>query len=213
MEKPIIATTVSGLFISNEPWKIAHKLGMEELAKLSGDDSVLKATDSPDYFKKVESALEKIYPNLTPTERVIKRREIYFGRVLDLIKKNPQFVNKEAIKYFSTHKQNYRIALITTNTKYFLEKVFAQMGINLFDVIETSLPEEKDNKRLVFERFLKKYGKPKVYVGGSKSDSYDFCKENNVPCIYANFYGDKDISGVQMAKNLEELEKLLGKIL
>jgi len=89
MGKPIIATTLSGLFLSSEPWRKAHEIGMKELADKSGMLEIAEKTHSNDYLKKVEQATEKIYPDLKPKERMKKRRKIYFSRVIELIKENP----------------------------------------------------------------------------------------------------------------------------
>lgn len=83
---------------------------------------------------------------------------------------------------------------------------------NFFDIIEASKLGEKDDKRAVFDRFIQKYGKPLVYIGGGRKDSYDYCKEKNIPRIFANLENQKaDIEGVESANSFHELEKAVKK--
>ena len=136
---------------------------------------------------------------------------MYFDSVLEYIKINKDVINKDVIDYFRTLKKKFRLALITTNKKDSLDKILKLIKLNyFFDIIESSLPNEKDDKRLVFKRFIKKYKKPLIYIGGDRKDSFDFCKENNIPCIFANFENSPELHDVESVYNLEELKiKLL----
>lgn len=207
MVKSIIATTLSGLFISEEPWKNAHILWYKEAAEKLKDDSIMQWANKPDYFKGVDLVMQRLYPDLSGGERTKIARETYFNSVIKYIKQNRGVINKKVIKYFTGLKKDYRIALITTNTKNALEKILKATELEtLFDIIEFSDPTEKDDKRLVFERFIKRNGKPKLYIGGSRKDSYDYCKEKNIPIIFANFENQEKIEGVNIVRNLEELK-------
>lgn len=213
MEKPIIATTLSGLFLKQEPWDKAHILWYEKAAKRLNDKSVKEWAGRPDYFKGVDEIMQRLYPNLSEKERTFKAREMFFDSVLEYIKEHPKVKNEQIIKYFKSLKKDYHLALITTNTKSALERILSITNLeNLFDIIEKSKPEEKDDKRIVFNRFIKRYGKPILYIGGSRKDSFDYCKEQNIPCIFANLDNSEKINEVKTIHNLTELKKEIYKL-
>jgi len=213
MEKPIIATTLSGLFLKHEPWNKAHILWLENAAKKLNDPTIMNWANKPDYFNCVDGIMSRLYPKLGEKQRTVKAREMYFDSVCQYVKQNQKVRNESVIAYFNSIKDKYRLALITTNIQSALEKILSSAELmKLFDITETSLPEEKDDKRIVFERFVKKYGKPFVYIGGNRKDSFDYCNENNIPCIFANLEKDEDIIGVESAYNLKEIKQKLSKI-
>ncbi|MFA4953493.1 MAG: HAD hydrolase-like protein [Candidatus Pacearchaeota archaeon] len=213
MEKPIIATTLSGLFIKQEPWDKAHILWYEKAAKRLKDESVKEWAGKPDYFNGVDEVMQRLYPNLSEDERTSKARKMFFDSVLVYIKKHPKVKNEQIIKYFKSLKKEYQLVLITTNTKSALEKILSVTNLeDLFDIIETSKPEEKDDKRIVFDKFVRKYGKPILYIGGNKKDSFDYCKEQNIPCIFANLKRGGEIEKIKSIHNLRELKKEISKI-
>ncbi len=212
-DKPIIATTLSGLFLKHEPWNKAHILWLERAAEKLKDPSIMNWANRPDYFNCVDGIMRRLYPSLDERERVIKAREMFFESVCEYAKKNPKVRNEPIIKYFNSLKERYRLALITTNIQSALERILAVANLkDLFDITETSLPEEKDDKRVVFDRFIKKYGKPLVYIGGSRKDSFDYCKENNIPSLFANLEHEQEIPEVQSAHNLKELKERLSNL-
>ncbi len=75
MEKPIIATTISGLFLKHEPWDNAHILWFKDAAEKLEDESVNDWADKPDYFKGVESIhnLQELKQKLKWTENIQKQ--------------------------------------------------------------------------------------------------------------------------------------------
>ena len=213
LDKPIIATTLSGLFVKHEPWDKAHVLWYKKAAEKLKDASVNKWANRSDYFKGVDEVMKRIYPDLSDEERTIKARETFFNSVCDYVKKYPRVKNNSIIKYFDSLKKSYRLALITTNIKSALKKIIEIAGLtDFFDIIEASMPDEKDDKRIGFERFIKKYGKPLIYIGGERKDSFDYCKEKGIPCIFANFEKQPDIEGIESVRNLEELKQKLSKL-
>lgn len=66
MEKPIIATTLSGLFIKNTPWKTAHITWFENASKQLKDPKIKEYASIPNYFPKVDEVMARLYPNLEP---------------------------------------------------------------------------------------------------------------------------------------------------
>jgi phosphoglycolate phosphatase-like HAD superfamily hydrolase len=206
----IIATTLSGLFLKKEAWNNAHLLWYKNAAKELNDNSILKWVNKKDYFIGVDEVMQRLYPKLDERDRTIKARRSFFDSVIQYIKNNASIKNDDIIEFFISLKKKYKIALITTNTSQAINSILQSAGLtNLFDIIEASNEEEKDDKILVFKRFIEKHGKPIVYIGGDKKDSFDYCKENSIPCIFANLEQDKDIPGVMAVHNLEELKKEL----
>ena len=212
MEKPIIATTLSGLFLKSDPWDKAHELWFEERAEELNDKSILKWVGREDYFKGVDEVMKKLYPKFSDEKRTKRARELFFEAVIKYIEINPGVRNLEIIRYFDSLKDKFRVALITTNTNEATQKILSTIGlVDFFDIVETSRVEEKDDKRAVFDRFIKKYGKPLLYIGGGRKDSYDYCAEYNINRIFANFEGGDEITGVKSVHSLEELKQTIGK--
>jgi FMN phosphatase YigB (HAD superfamily) len=207
MEKPIIATTLAGLFIKREAWDKAHRIWYEDAAQTLNDNSILKWVGREDYFKGVEEVMQRLYPGLNDEQRTIKARQMFFDSVIKYTRQNPDVRNNEIIEYFNSLKSEFRLALITTNTKSALEKILSATRLSsLFDIMEASEESEKDDKRVVFKRFIKKYGKPLIYIGGSKKESYDYCKEKGIPTIFVNLENEEEIEGTDSVHSLRELK-------
>ncbi|MFH1452209.1 MAG: HAD hydrolase-like protein [archaeon] len=179
MDKKIIAVSLAGVLISNSPWRLAHEFGMKELAEKSGITEVAEAVDSPNYFEYVEKAIEKMYPDLTPEERIKKRRRIYLSRVVELLKNNLK-INREVIDFFRSLKEDYILALITTNNEETMNKILGILGLsNFFDYAGFSYDEEKDDKLKVFERLIGNIGKPFVLIE-NKEKLKSYCEANGI---------------------------------
>ena len=207
MKKPIIATTLAGLFIKREAWDKAHRIWYKDAAKKLNDESILKWVGREDYFRGVDEVMQRLYPGLSDEQRTIKARQMYFDSVIEYTRQNPDARNNEIIEYFDSLKSEFRLALITTNTKSALEKILSATKLSkLFDIIEASEESEKDDKTAVFDRFIRKYGKPLIYIGGSKKESYDYCKEKGIPTIFVNLENEEELEGIESAHNLGELK-------
>ena len=160
------------------------------------------------YFEFVDRTMKELYPASSDEERTKKARELFFDANVKYMKQNPEVKNKEVVDYFQSIKDKYQLALITTNTKSALKRILNVTGLeNMFDLIETSKAEEKDDKKIVFERFIEKYGKPIVYIGGGRKDSYNYCKEYDIKRIFANFDGEEELEEVENVHNLDELKE------
>jgi len=217
MEKPILATTLSGLFIKSDPWKKAHYIWYDErekeLKKQGKEISAINEwkkllqedpkKEKKEYFKYVDKVMATLYPEKSEKERTKIARKTYFDSILQYIKENPEVKNNSIINYFKSLKEKYKIALITTNTKSALKKILKLTNLaELFDIIEMSKLEEKDNKKIVFDRFIKNNKNPILYIGGGKKESHNYCSEKNIKCIYANLEGDKDIKDIESVHNV-----------
>ncbi|MGC9309071.1 MAG: HAD hydrolase-like protein [Candidatus Nanoarchaeia archaeon] len=157
-----------GSLIDKNVFKRAHEIGMRELAEKSGLSDMDKSQEE-NYFNKVEEALKKIWPDLSVGDRVMKRRDIYFNRVLGMI--NEGDINQDMINKLKEMKVKYRIGLITTVIDSLIDKFLEKANLNdLFDVVYASKPNEKDDKKAVFERFIKENNKPVMHISDSKRD-------------------------------------------
>ncbi|MFA6088426.1 MAG: HAD hydrolase-like protein [Candidatus Woesearchaeota archaeon] len=210
-DKPIIATTLSGLFVKSSPWKKAHKLWFDFVAHELNDESIKEWMHRKDYFKGVDIAMKKLYPKKSNDERTKIARTLYFNCVFSYIRFNKdKLINKDVISYFLSIKKKYRIALVSTNSSEHIKELLSIIDISdFFDIIECSKPEEKDDKIKVFSRFLKKYKKPAIYIGGDRKDTYEFCKKHKINYVFANFENADILPKTKFVSNLNELKKLL----
>ena len=221
MEKPIIATALKGLFIKSSPWIDAHLIWYEdrekEIEKRNLDNTAIKEwrallksdpeKENKEYFKYVDKIMLVLYPKLSDEERTKKARELYFDATIKYIQQNPETINKKIINYFKSLKEKYRLALITTNTPQALISILKVSKLeNLFDIIESSQPKEKDDKKAVFNRFIEKNGKPTLYIGNSK-DALLYSKEKEINTLYANLEDTEEIKGIETINNLKGLEE------
>lgn len=209
-EKPIIATTLSGLFIKREPWAKAHIGWFAQAANDLQDPNVGPLAFKQPYFPWVDAVMKRLYPKLSDKERTIKARERFFEAVCKHIKEHDELINLEVIDYFEKLSSNHRIALVTTNPlKYVSHILWAANMADFFSIIESSFIEEKDDKIIIFERFIEKYGPPLIYIGGDRKDSYLFCKEKGINCVFANFEHQQEIPGIESVHSLHELQEYL----
>lgn len=213
MQKPIIATTLAGLYVKTEPWKNAHILWFEDAAKKLNDMSVLKWASKPsNYFMGVDEVMKRLYPELSEEEKTKKARESFFGSVCKQIEQNPLLKNQEVIDFFKGIKNKYSIALITTNTEQTTKKILRILGLDsFFDFIEASSPDEKDDKTKVIGRFIEKHGNPFIYAGGDRKEAYDYLRQKGIRCIFINLEGSSKIDGVKTVFSLNEFAKSLEK--
>ncbi len=194
--KPIIVVGLVGVLVSSAPWKKAHEQGMKVHAENLGVD--VSTIDGDNYFDIVEKSLEKIWPDLSAEERIKKRRDIYFEHVLNFLKSDFD-IKQEILDYFKSLKEKYTLALVTTNNEKMTNEVLGLLGAgNLFDIMEFSKEEEKDDKEVVLRRLIEEHGKPLVLIE-SKGKLKDFCLQDNIKHI--QFDIDKD-----------DLSKLKGEI-
>ncbi len=212
MEKPIIATTLSGLFVKTDPWKNASSMWFEKAALQLHDNSVLEWIGKENYFDGVDEVMQRVYPGLTEEERTVKARELYFEVVCEYMVDH-DVRNEEVIGYFDELKGKYRIALLTTNTQQAITTILPLVGLlDFFDIVEVSKVEEKDDKRVVFDRFIERYGKPMLYVGGDRKASYDYCAEKNIPTVFVNLESDEVIENVTTVSSVDELKNVIEKL-
>lgn len=210
MKEKFIALTLTGLIIKSNPWKEAHKAWFERVAQELRDDSVLEWADRDDYFEGVDSVMKRLYPSLSESKRTVKAREEFFNTVISLIEEDADVVNREILMFFLKLKENYPLALITTNTEEAVERIINAAKLKgLFNEVYSSKPEEKDDKEKVFEKFVKKHGKPLLYIGGERKETYSYCEKKGIKCVYANLENGEALSGVDTVYSAGELKEFV----
>lgn len=187
--KKIIAVSLAGVLVSRKPWKIAHEIGMREHFENLG----LSEEDfDGDYFDVVEKSIEKSWPDLSAEERIAKRRQIYFDRVLDLLKKSLDEEENAVVNFFRELKEKCKLVLVTTNGDEVAREVLKLIGSeDLFEHVFASASKkgEKDDKRIVFERMMEKIGHVDFLVEAS-GRMEEFCRMRDVE--YVSFNINKD---------------------
>ncbi len=184
MNKLIITTSFSGVIMKNDPWEKAHKVWFEHYAKKLNKPEIAKYAKKENWFNFVDEVMEIAEPKLDETLRTIIAREKYFKIICDLGCDNPNFKNKEIDEYLYSLKEKFSLGLITTTPQITINKILSALKIeNLFDYVECSRIEEKDDKVIVFKRFIEKNEKPILYFGGERKEIINFCKENNIDFV------------------------------
>jgi FMN phosphatase YigB (HAD superfamily) len=182
-DKKVLGMSLFGIIKSKEPWHRAHEVGMRELAKRSGMSELVDLTQDDNYFRHFRAALSKIdeYKDLSEEDRVSLRRKQYFERVLDFIR-GGDFVDEAFVLFMKELKRKYRLVLISTGVREFVDNVLKLAGAEgVFDDVVCLDPYEEDDKRTVFSRAVNKLGKIDMYVG---SDSVKaICEEFGVSFI------------------------------
>ncbi len=179
MVKPIIATSLVGIFLSKEPWERAHLMWFEDAAnkldRIDIKDWGLIYTQKTDYFNKIYEIMDLMHPTLSLQDKTLKAREMFFNYVIKYIKINQDIVKHDVAKYFRSLKDRYKIALVSSQTRKFIDEILLLTDLNdIFDIIECAEPSEQDDRQVVYERFENKHGKPLVYF--SKEETLDEIK-------------------------------------
>lgn len=171
MEKPILATNIDGLLIEHEAFIEPHKAWFERAIKKTKDNSLRKWIGREDYFIGVNEAMEKILPNTSKEERTKTAREWYQKDVVSYIKSHQKVIKKDIAKKLVSLKENYRLILITSNTKDYIDKIIKNSGLQgIYDSIIASKTKEEPEKEKLIEELISKYGKPAYYLTGKPED-------------------------------------------
>jgi len=172
MEKPILATGIDGLLIKHKTFVEPHRKWFKRAIKKTGDNSLKEWIGKENYFPGVNKAMEKIMPSASKEERTRKARGWYQEDVIAYIKSHPEVVKKNVANKLISLKKKYRLILITTNTKDYINKILKVSRLNnIYDNIIASKTEEEPNKERLIEELINKYGKPKCYLTGKPEDS------------------------------------------
>ena len=192
--KPIITMSFSGVIMKDTPWKKAHEVWFEHYAKKLNKPEIVSYAKKEDWFNYVDEIMVLLEPDKSDSERTIIAREKYFDIICDFGCDDPSLENKETIAYLYSIKEKFSLGLITTTPQKTIEKILKVLGREkLFDFIECSLIEEKDDKLAVFKRYIEKNGKPKFFVGGERKGVIEFCKENDINFVSVDFQEEKEL--------------------
>jgi hypothetical protein len=190
MEKQriILATNIDNLLIEHKAFVEPHKAWFERAIKKTKDNSLRKWIGREDYFLGVNEAMEKILPNASKEERTRTAREGYQKDVINYIKSHQEVIKKDIADKLISIKDKYKIILLTTNTKDYINQILKVSNLNnIYDEIIASKTEEEPNKEKLIAELISKYGKPKYYLTGKLEDSInDPIKKLNIKLLGIN---------------------------
>jgi len=214
MEKPILATNIDGFLIKHNAFIEPHKAWFDKAIKLTGDKTLEKWKGKKDYFRGVDLAMEKIMPKASSKERTTQAREWYQESVIDYIKsENSKLIYHEVVDSLKKLKQKFTLALITVNTKEYINDILDAAHLTgIYDIIYATPSSEKPDKSKIFQGFTKKYGKPKYYVAARSKEAFEECLRLGTLCIYVSWDEfNPEIAEIanDQAKNPRELEAKL----
>jgi len=169
MEKPLIFTNLDGLLIKHEAFIEPHKAWFDRAIKKTGDKSLENWKGKEDYFKGVNIAMEKIMPKASSEQRIFQARKWYQEDVVNYIRENPDVTIQKNVRKIRSLKQKYKLILITTNTKDYIDKILQVSGLqDIYDIIIASKTEEEPDKKNLITETIKKYGKSRYYLTGKE---------------------------------------------
>ena len=120
--------------------------------------------------------MEKIMPNASKEKRTAQARKWYQEDVIEYIKTHPETIKKNIAEKLKKLKANYKLILITTNTKDYIKKILKVSNLEgIYDEIIASKTEQEPNKKELLDELITQYGRPKYYLTGKPDE-----KINNV---------------------------------
>ena len=171
MEKPIIATNIDGLLIEHSAFTEPHRKWFERAIEKTGDESLRRWIGADPYFLGVNIAMEKIMPDATLEQRTAQARTWYQEDVIKYLKEHPETIKKDAAEKLKVLKEKYRLILLTTNTRDYINKIIEVSHLHkIYDHIIASSTEKEPDREELIKELIEKYGKPKYYITG-KQDS------------------------------------------
>lgn len=169
--KLIIATNIDGLLIENKAFTEPHKTWFERAIKKTKDNSLKKWIGREDYFIGVNEAMEKLMPSASKEERTYQARKWYQQDVVKYIKSHSEVIKKDTAKRLMLLKEKYRLILVTSNTKDYINKILKTSNLEgIYDTIIASKTEQEPDKEELIGELIKKYGKPEYYLTGKPED-------------------------------------------
>ena len=179
--KPVIAMSFSGVIMKDTPWKKAHEVWFEHYAKVLNDPKIANYAKKENWFDYVDEVMSFVEPDKSDSQRTVIAREKYFDIICDFGCDDPTLKNKGVVSYLYSIKDKFALGLITTTPQDTINKILKVLKIqDLFDFVECSILEEKDDKLAVFNRFIKNNGKPRMFFGNNRREVEEFCKEKEI---------------------------------
>lgn len=214
MEKSIIATNIDGLLLEHEVFFEPHRIWFDRAILLTKNESLTKWKGQKDYFMGVNEAMKQIMPNATEEERTVQARKWYQEDVIYYIQTHPEVIKKEIKEKLKKLKGKYKLALVTTNTEEYILKILEISGFdNLFDIIFATKLNEVPDKKNLFKKFIKKYGKPLAYIAAKNGELWEECIELGILTVYIELDPKKVVKEAfktadVIIQNKKQLEKL-----
>ena len=185
MEKPILATNIDGFLIDHSAFIEPHRIWFDRAILLTKDESLKKWKGHPEYFKGVNEAMEKILPEASKEQRTAQARKWYQEDVIYYISIHPEVIKKNLIESLKKLKQKFTLALITSNTEEYIDKILEVSNLKgIYDIMHASKSEEEPSKQRLFQGFKEKYGEPKYYIASRSKEAVEECKKIGSICIY-----------------------------
>lgn len=213
MKKPILATNIDGLLIKHEAFIEPHKAWFDRAIKLTGDKSLEQWKGRKDYFKGVDLAMARILPGKSDEERTVQARRWYQEDVIKYIQNHPEAVYIHAARTLRRLKERFTLALVTTNSQEYISQILEAAGLeDVYDIVFAIPASEKPDKGRLFSQFVKKHGRPEVYIAARSKEAFEECASLGSLCIYAAWDElDPEMSAIsrQTIKNPSELEKVI----
>lgn len=203
---PIIAISLRGVLISQDPWKQAHINWFKTMAKRLDDPSIMDHATDVNYASYIDQIMARAYPNLSGEERKNRAHEIFLDVICTEIEKNPSYVDRGLVEFFLSLKPRYELVLITTNTEKSVKRILASSSLlHVFDRMYSAVEGTDANKQIVFQRFLEENEKPSLYIGAGKEDTIVYCEEQGIPHIFIE--EGESTNGVALLTQLQEVLK------
>ena len=181
---------------------------------MTKNDDLKKWKGHPEYFKGVNEAMEKIMPDASKEQRTKQAREWYQEDIIHYIKIHPEVVNNVLVEALKKLKEKFKLALITTNTKEYINQILEAANLqDIYDIIYASSSEEEPNKAKIAQEFKEKYGQPKYYIASRSKEAFEEFQKIGAICIYFTNDGiDPEIKKLasKTITTIKELELLNG---
>ncbi len=205
--KPIIAVDLDGALLKSRPFNEAHKRWFYVMSILLKDDSINQYASLVNYFGKVHEVMQRYLGNVNHETRVKFARNLFSMATIAEVTKDDlvgDFAN-----YLRELKVKYKLALITSAPEASVEPILHKVCCSdLFDILYKSPMGKHPNKRELFGEFIKKYGKPRYYIGDGDKDITS-CKELGIPSISVNWVSQAEVKGDYDVQSIKELEAII----
>ncbi len=185
MKKPILATNIDNLLIAHEAFVEPHKAWFDRAIKKTGNKSLSKWKGAEPYWPGVDEAMKQLMPNASQEKRNAQARTWYQKDVITYIQKHPEVVINPIASKLKKLKGKYRLALITTNTQNYINRILEVANLDgIYDIIVASQTNEEPQKSELVSKIIQEYGIPRYYLSGKPEPKIiELLKEKGVKII------------------------------
>ncbi len=204
--KPIIAIDLIGTLITSKSWDESHPDWFNYFAEVLQDPSIKEYAKLEDWWPKVHEVMEKYLPDDTKEARTVIARTMFsimfFKRISseDVVKEFADYLRKQT---------KYDVALVTSFPDILINLLLEKMGcLDIFSIVLASKSNKESDKKLVFEEFITKFGKPVYYIGNGNKNIIS-CKEVGIKTVSVNWLSESKCKGNYDVNSVKELENLI----